>query len=338
MSQPRFSLTFHKIGARRFATPHPDYAVLFNDQKVGTLSYADVGYIGLLPDHNGEFHALPEAPLLAWETQRRAFIEAAEEAIAKAIADPRRIELVSDTLDPKVLRLSSGDDERCVSAKCLYFAQRIFGGTFTIPWAFCKEVEIAPLRSLSSADNIASVLVPHADKHPELETFLWDVALGCRPDLDDRIRRVIREALEDLAFKPELAILAGGLIAWLNDAYPETISGGMLRFLRDVQQANVWSSEKLSGASEHAALHPIALKIEDLVAVLRGVRTGPLWTKPLARAVSSDLPPEVRQGLLRILQCGAEMGKDSPVLAADPELVYIFSALTHPAPGTRTGG
>lgn len=329
MTKPSFLLSFRKMNTRRFASPLPDYAIMFNGQQVGQLSSGTDGHMGILPDHTGHFHSYPNADMTVWEGRRKSINLKAAEDVDAALQDSRRIESVHETLDPKVLRLVSGDDEKVVSVNSLYFAQRIFGSAFDVPWSFCTEIVPEPLPSISSAENIASVLMRHTKTDTDVYDFLWAISKGDRPHLDDRARDAIHDELEGLSEKPALRLLAQAMLVWLEDAYAETLNGALHRLLREIQSHNVWTSNSLSQALGYPENSVQALRVEDRIAALRDVPKTEAWKKKATQASSEDLGEMASSGLRSLLRECADMKKASPLRDVDADLVYLFLRLLH---------
>lgn len=327
MTKPSFLLSFRRMNARRFVSPLPDYAIMFNGQQVGQLSSGADGHMGILPDHTGHFHSYPNADMTTWENRRKSINLKAAQDIETALQDSQRIESVHETLDPKVIRLVSGEDEKVVSINSLYFAQRIFGSAFDVPWSFCTETVPEPLPSTSSAENIASVLMRHTKTNTDIHDFLWSVSRGERPHLDDRSRDAIHDELEGLSEKPALRILAQAMLIWLEDAYAETLNGALHRLLREIQSHNVWTSNSLSQALGYPENSVQALRIEDLIAALRDVPKTEAWKKKAADASSEDLGETASNGLRSLFRQCAHMKKASPLRDVDVDLVYLFLRL-----------
>lgn len=329
VTKPSFTLSFKKSKNRRFSSPFPDYIVLFNERRVGQLTSGDSGYIGLLPDYAGRFISFPEADIHTWDMRRREMNAAATQLIHDCRNDTRRIERISESLDPKVMRLNCGDEEKTVSSHAIYFAQSVFGSVSDIPWGYLTEITPEPLPSLSSADNLAQILSRNLTEKTALYEFLYQISSGLRPRIEDRDRDDIHEELSVLTEHASLGLLASASLVWFEDAYPETLNGGLHRFLREVQRHNVWTSSALSKDPDYEKNSSSALKVEDLLANLRNTVYFESQNKPLQRSTEFDLPATTRLGLASLFETCMNMGKASPLRSIDKELVFIFHKMVY---------
>lgn len=326
MQPHTFILSFEKMRSQKFSVHTPDYLIMFNGVTTGRLCHRDFGYVGIIPDHTGHFHQFPEAPLQAWNVIRKRFMDEAEVAIQRASGDDRKIDGAYETLDPKIMRVSCGQDEKTVSANALFFAQKIFGHTQNVPWSFCAHQEPVVFTSDSPADNLASLLV-NETKDETTRMFLFRIAQGDRPVLGVREWSTVEKTLSDLSQAAPTEIAASGFLYWFYSAYPECFRGILNRFLVEVQARNIWTNEKLCTAAEHKERAKLAYEVEEHVMHLREIREHDVWTQPAETLKPADLPFRTLSDIKFLFKTCSQMREASPLKKVDPELLSFFQEI-----------